>query len=257
MGGDDDKGPKIEPRTKWLLERVNTVFGFAAAKFDKFCSLVLADEGSSRSIDRFLNDAETAFIFFYPTSGDVVTAVASELPTVAQLKKKVVCAHRVNAESDFSTDAKVLADQVIIMELSKHIMDTLNNYCHSIYLSTLSNPANQRGWSDLISKDLMDKYHVFLANLHVTAGLMKGKTLLPLPPKEATPDASNVSKDRVHVLEGAVITWTKQIRHVLKQEPEAAFKDPDMNPEPMVEIDFWKHKAANLNSIHSSCKWKD
>jgi dynein heavy chain len=252
MGGDEgEKKDKIEPRTKWLLERISTVFGYAAAKFDKFVQVVLADEGSARSIDRFLNDAETAFLFFYPQSGDTVTAVASELPTVAQLKKKVVCAHRVNQEADFSADVKMLADQVIIMELSKHIMDTLNNYCHSIYLSTLSNPANQRGWSDLISKDLMDKYHVFLANLHVTAGLMKGKTLLPLPPKEATPDANSSSKDRVHVLEGAVITWTKQIRHVLKQEPEASLKNPEVNPEPMVEIDFWKHKAANLNSIHS------
>ena len=33
-----------------------------------------------------------------------------------------------------------------------------------------------------MSNDLMDKYHVFLANLHVTVGLMKGRTLLPLPP---------------------------------------------------------------------------
>merc|ERR1719265_867171 len=92
---------------------------------------------------------------------------------------------------------------------------------------------------------------------------------LPQPPRDALPTSGSTlsaqaaggagaaaaggmaAKDRVHVLEGAVITWTKQIRHVLKQEPEAAFKNPDVNPEPMVEIDFWKHKAANLNSIHS------
>ena len=63
----------------------------------------------------------------------------------------------------------------------------------------MGNPLNQIGWSDLVSKDLMDKYHVYLANLHVTSGLLKGETLLPLPQKEAAD--SGDSKDRVHVAE--------------------------------------------------------
>lgn len=43
------------------------------------------------------------------------------------------------------------------------IMDLINSYCHSVYLSVLMNPANQRGWSDLISRDLIDKFHSTLA----------------------------------------------------------------------------------------------
>ena len=39
------------------------------------------------------------------------------------------------------------------------IMDLINSYCHSVYLSVLMNPANQRGWSDLITRDLLDKFH--------------------------------------------------------------------------------------------------
>lgn len=42
-------------------------------------------------------------------------------------------------------------------------MDLINSYCHSVYLSVLMNPANQRGWSDLISRDLIDKFHSTLA----------------------------------------------------------------------------------------------
>jgi len=130
------------------------------------------------------------------------------------------------------------------------------------------NPANQAGWSDLISKDLMDKYWVFLANLHVTVGLMKGHTWLPQPQKDALPTGSSAnssaahgnsgmgSKDRLHVLEGAVITWTKQIRHVLKQDPEMLLKK-GRNPEPNAELQFWKNKAANLNSIHGQLGKED
>jgi len=49
-------------------------------------------------------------------------------------------------------------------------------------------------------------------------------------------------------LEGAIITWTKQIRNVLKQDSESQLKQ-GMHPTPDVEIEFWKNKAANLNSI--------
>ncbi len=105
--------------------------------------------------------------------------------------------------------------------------------------------------SNVISKDPMDKYHMFVANLHVTVGLMSGRTLLPLPPKEATNDrTSSNNKDRVHVLESAVITWTKQISHVLQQDPEALIKDGN-NPDPLAELAFWRNKATNLNVIHA------
>jgi dynein heavy chain len=186
------------------------------------------------------------------------------------MKKKIVACVRAQPECEVTEDG--IDSQIVLLEMAKGVMDMLNAYCHSVYLSILTNPVNQRGWSDLISKDLMDKYHVFLANLHVTVGLMRGQTLLPLPPREAVQDvgtisasgsgvtvppaggtgnASNVgSKDRVHVLEGAVITWTKQIRHVLKQEPENVFRD-GQNPNPMAEIEFWQNRADNLNYIQS------
>ncbi|CAE7326753.1 ODA4 [Symbiodinium necroappetens] len=134
-------------------------------------------------------------------------------------------------------------------------MDLINSYCHSVYLSVLMNPANQRGWSDLITRDLLDKFHGFLASLHVTVGLRQGQTLLPLPPREAVQEgagpgkaSASSSKDRVHVLEGAVITWTKQVRYVLKQEPEHVFREG--SPQPDAELQFWRSRANNLNSIH-------
>ena len=39
-----------------------------------------------------------------------------------------------------------------------------------IFLPILGNPLNQIGWSDLVSKDLMDKFHQFLAYTYVTIG---------------------------------------------------------------------------------------
>jgi dynein heavy chain len=56
------------------------------------------------------------------------------------------------------------------------------------------------------------------------------------------------SKDKAHILEGAIITWTKQIKNVLKQDPESELKN-GKHPDPLAEIEFWKNKSENLNSI--------
>jgi dynein heavy chain len=263
MGGDDDKKKGGDARLMWALKRVAILTGVKGEKMDKWISAFNADAASVSSINRFLTETDVGFCFFHP-SGETVSANCQDFPTAAQIKKKVMVMHRARPEMELTADN--MASACILLELTKNIMDMLHAYCHSVYLSTLLNTSNQRGWSDLISKDLMDKYHVFLANLHVTAGLMKGHTWLPHPPRDALPSggaglavgasAGTASqsmergKDRVHVLEGAVITWTKQIRHVLKQDPEMLLKE-GKNPEPMAELNFWKNKAANLNSIHS------
>ena len=46
----------------------------------------------------------------------------------------------------------------------------------------------------------------------------------------------------------AIIHWQKQIKNVLKQEPENSLKNGN-HPLPSAEIEFWKNKSENLNSI--------
>lgn len=65
----------------------------------------------------------------------------------------------------------------------------------------LSNPLNQVNLSDLVSKDLMEKFHTFLAYTYVTIGQVKGRTLLPLPPSDSANSERTSSKDKAHVLE--------------------------------------------------------
>jgi hypothetical protein len=42
--------------------------------------------------------------------------------------------------------------------------------------------------------------------------------------------------------------WTKQIKNVLKLDPDGLLKQ-GMHPTPDMEIEFWKSKAANLNAV--------
>jgi len=94
----------------------------------------------------------------------------------------------------------------------------------------------------------MDKFHSFLAYTVVTIGLVKGRTVLPLPPSDVTSSEKTSSKDKSLILENAIVQWSRQIKHVLKQDPENALKN-GMNPDPTEELNFWKNKSDNLNSI--------
>ncbi|CAM9950745.1 unnamed protein product [Pylaiella littoralis] len=68
------------------------------------------------------------------------------------------------------------------------------------------------------------------------------------------------NKELMHVLESTLITWTKQIKSVLKQEPEASLpsstdkkqqqqQQQSHHPGPLEELEFWEQKAADLNGI--------
>jgi dynein heavy chain len=71
--------------------------------------------------------------------------------------------------------------------------------------------------------------------------------MLPLP--HAAKHNKDIDKSILHTLETAVIDWTHQIKEVIKSDSSAPLEE-GLNPGPMVEIDFWTAKAANLTSIH-------
>ena len=50
------------------------------------------------------------------------------------------------------------------------------------------------------------------------------------------------------MLEQAIVHWTKQIKTVLRLDPETALKS-GLDPMPDEELKFWKGKSANLESI--------
>lgn len=133
------------------------------------------------------------------------------------------------------------------MELSgPSPFEHLELIANEVFLPVLSNPENQTKWGEVPTREIMDRFHNFLSSTTILCGQIKGETRLPMPPIDLS--GPNNGKNRISLLEGAIITWTKQIRSVLKQDPESQLK-AGMHPTPDVEIEFWRNKAANLNSI--------
>lgn len=143
--------------------------------------------------------------------------------------------------------------QVTYGDFAESPLETLSTLSQEVILPVLSNPMNRSGWPDVVSQEVTENLHKFIANgkatqriilltmqvwqdmltllyacnaVFVTIGQVKGQTLLPLPPSDIAPQEPAVlhDKDKIHILEGAVITWTRQIKDVLKADSESALK---------------------------------
>ena len=57
----------------------------------------------------------------------------------------------------------------------------------------------------------------------------------------------------VHAIESVIIDWTHQIRDVLKKDSSQPLLE-GLNPTPLVEVEFWKAKAQNLDCIYEQLR---
>lgn len=142
------------------------------------------------------------FIFAIPKGENIIFQL--EVPTLDKMAKKCVLCQRVSkppAGEDFVIDETNVKSELLFMEVNKQILENLFNLCNEVYLPVLGNPVNVMDMSELVSKDLMDKFHVFLAHTYVTLGSVKGRTQLPLPPQDVTSSDKTSSKDKGSQLE--------------------------------------------------------
>ena len=113
---------------------------------------------------------------------------------------------------------------ITVLELGSNPFEHLELLANEVFLPVLSNPQNQAKWGEVPTREIMDRFHNFLSSTTILCGQIKGETRLPMPPIDLTGGPSTAGKNRISLLEGAIITWTKQIRSVLKQDPEQQLK---------------------------------
>ena len=101
---------------------------------------------------------------------------------------------------------------VVAMEMGgSSPFEHLELLANEIFLPVLSNPQNQEKWGEVPTREIMDRFHNFLSSATILCGQIKGETRLPMPPIDLAGGPTS-GKNRISLLEGAIITWTKQIR---------------------------------------------
>jgi len=203
------------------------------------------NEDNMNMINEFAKHKGMYLFLFAVAKGDLLKFV-SDPPSPEQIGKKALLILKTRSGPDDPEITEENVDkEVIIMEINRKILENLYLICNEIYMPVLGNPLNMIGLSELVTKDLMDKFHVFLAHTYVTLGQVEGRTMLPLPPNDVTSVEKTSSKDKANLLENAIVHWTKQIKNVLKRDPEMVLKTGD-HPGPLSELEFWQNKSEDL-----------
>ena len=194
--------------------------------------------GFSEILELFFSSSNVKCILI-PENLKIVEAMPNRLP-----KTKCLAISKLANEL---TEANIRNGTFIAEVGGMSSFEHLELVSKNVLLPVLSNQTNQLNWGDLTSREITDCFHSFLSSSAILCGQVKAETRLPTPPLHLD-DESPRAGNRISLLEGTIITWTKQIKNVLKQDPEAQRK-LGFHPTPDVEIAFWKNKANNLNSI--------
>jgi len=245
--GDDYVSDK---RIEWIRDRVVPLLKTKPEYFDK---LTTTEEGEV--IKRFVNEDGITKLFF--TAGAKDMTVSEKQPD-DKSKKKAVFAFKTG---EYKYDEKKLDemfDTCICADMSPLMLNNLYGTLRNVYLPILSNPNNTQGWPEVVMKAFHDKYNWMLAAVNTAVGQTQGKTFLWLPPVEPPSSSSGggrdrSDKDRVHVLESAVVMWTERINTALSRNPESVFgavgTPSERHPGPIEGIDFWQGKYIDLGDI--------
>ena len=240
-------GP-IDPRMTFLEQKV---CGLLRAKPELFQKLVASEEEGDK-VRRFVNDDSCMTIFFQGGAKEMTVYLDQPPP---HNKKKVAFVQKTGEHKLDEKKPETWFDQVVTGDLNAPLLESMHGMLRNVYLPIISNPKNTQGWPEVAMKSFADEYQRTLAAVVVAMGQTKGKTLLALPPSEslgggAKGGASNdrQDKDRVHVLESAVVMWTERINTALSRSPDSSFAN-DQHPGPLVGLDFWTTKMTDLGEI--------
>ncbi|NXC42955.1 DYH9 protein, partial [Penelope pileata] len=131
-----------------------------------------------------------------------------------------------------------------------------------VIVPILTNQKNHQGWPQVVSQDITGHVHSLKSAVFVVVGQVKGKTLLPLPAGsegienidlEHEKSLELIDKSLVHATESAIIDWSYQIQEALKKESSEPLLQGS-NPNPQVELEFWKNRCDDLECIYSQLR---
>ncbi|KAJ3364693.1 hypothetical protein GGF32_001332 [Allomyces javanicus] len=242
----------VDPRLDYFSEPVLRIL---KVKADKWKKALTAPE-NCECMSRFLDDASIACLFFTLNSREeIVPFIAGSPAFPGTLRKKAIYFLKLNILHGIPQDGPIAKDRLdkefIIGDLAPNPLDFLSTILEDVYLPILSNKHNVDGWPEVVANDVLRLLRKCQGNVFVTNGLIKGKTMLPLP-QAGEPEAASPTSDTsgaLHSLETAVMDWSHQVQAVLQSSSSTQLEE-GRNPGPTVEIEFWQAKAANLRGIY-------
>eukprot|EP00731_Ephydatia_muelleri_P012058 Em0006g952a len=241
-GGGSTEDPRLEALSQYTLKTIKQ-------KPDKWAKMMGLEE-NVMMINEFLEKPEIRLLVIFANQQGLLTP-SKQFPN--STKTKAVYFLKRQADAVKKENIKAL---LIFGDMSHVPLDQLASIVESLLVPIVANQKNQSKWPKVVSQDLMQHMGGLKGDVLVFTGQVRGKTLLPLPPQadsmvkaaEAQATGSMFDKGLVHAVESVVIEWSHQIRNVLSKSSAQPLLE-GKTPGPLVEIDFWKARRADLESI--------
>ncbi|KAJ3158178.1 hypothetical protein HDU86_003133 [Geranomyces michiganensis] len=235
--GDDGSAPvHVDARVGWFEDKVCAALKIKA---DKWKKMTMTQDNVQTIVD-FLDKDFSTILFYLTPKEDLLPAVV--FPSSLKRKSVYFLKNKTGAPITEKLDT-----ELTLGDLSANPLEFLSNLLEEVYLPLLTNPKNLESWPEVVASDVLRHFHQLNGAVYVISGKAKGKTMLPLP--HGAKLTTEADRSVLHTVESAVIDWTHQIKEVIKSSSAAPLEE-GLNPGPMVEIDFWAAKAANLKSVY-------
>nr|XP_015213314.1 PREDICTED: dynein heavy chain 11, axonemal [Lepisosteus oculatus] len=251
---DDDEEEQVpsfaeDERVQFVANKLCQSLKVKSEKWDSYIAL----EENQAVLSDFLERDTNRMLVFYITSAGLLAAtreVSADCKHrgVYVLKKRAGCVHSDNYKTS-----------LLFGTVSLSLLEQVSSTVEKIFVPVLSNRRNHQGWPNFTSQDVSRHVESLRNKVSVVEGQRSGRTTLPIPAATARiggaqPDSGNVRdyRDRtvIHATESMVISWTHQIRDVLKEDSAGLLLE-GFNPGPSAELDFWSSRRENLLSIHT------
>jgi dynein heavy chain len=243
MGDEEGQNdPRIEFLQQYTLKTMKL-------KNDKWLKM-MSQEENLVLVNEFMERGDRHIMVIYANaSGQLVPM--NTFPTTT--KAKAVYFIKRSSESVKKENYKTL---LMFGDVSHIPLDQLSFLVESVFIPLISNGSNNISWPRVVTSDVIHHTGGLKGDVFILSGQVKGRTLLPLPAEaelimEAAERRANgqpFDKNLIHTMETVVIEWSHQIQGVLKKSSAQLLLD-GKNPGPLVEVDFWKARLSDLESI--------
>jgi dynein heavy chain len=212
-----------DKRVRWLMARVSASLGKSADK--KYEKAFLDESLLSKYCDFF--DQEDQLLLVISENLKVDLGAPAKLG-----KGKHLLLWKVKPKE--LRDPAECAAHILLNELSGAAVHDFNlTLAEATFKAVLTNEANKERWGDVAQREMLEHYNKYLATSTILSGQIKGVTQLPMPTDGTASSGGGDSADggsggldaersaaatkqKLSMLEGAIITWTKQIRDVVR-----------------------------------------
>jgi len=237
----DEEPVKNDDRMNWLSDRI---CGNLKVKPEKFPP---EEQEDLMAMKDFMDKADVTLMYVSVGEKDALKVSVGKPP--GAFKKKSCYFIKVQ-DGKMKLDSKEIREQILWGDFSKSPLSQLLDLAQNVYLPIFLDPTKQEMWPEVIAKDFREKVSAFLASMTKVMGLTQGQTILPLPLYDPSAHVQASDKEVLYNLESVIITWTDQIKSVLRSDPADILKEKDTVGS-MSQTYFWEQKLKTLDKLQS------